>query len=232
MTWIGTSGFQYPEWRGSFYPEGLPEKEMLRFYTEHFSTVEINYTFYRLPNAKTIQGWVDGTPEQFRITLKAPRRITHDSRLKECGDLLNAFCERAALLGDKLGAVLFQLPGNFKKKPEVLDTFLECLPTGLRAAFEFRNDSWFSDEIYEMLRARNAALCIADSEKLTTPQVHTADWSYFRLRDEGYELEDIRKWSDAIRPLVAEGREVFVYFKHEEKGLGPDFGRQLQEALG
>lgn len=232
MVWVGTSGYNYPEWRGSFYPEDLPEKGMLQFYAERFSTVEINYSFYRLPNVKTVQGWVDGTPDGFKLTLKAPRRITHDSRLQECGDLLNVFCERAGLLNGKLGAVLFQLPGNFRKKPEVLDTFLECLPQGLRAAFEFRSATWFSDEVYELLRSRNAALCIADSEKLSTPLVQTADWSYFRLRDEGYQEEDLRRWADAIRPLAQEGREVFVYFKHEAEGRGPDFGQRLLAALG
>lgn len=230
MVWVGTSGFQYPEWRGSFYPEAFPEKEMLRFYAERFRTVEINYSFYRLPNPRTIQGWVDGTPPGFKITLKAPRRITHDSRLKECGELLQVFCERAALLGDKLGALLFQLPGNLRKKPEVLGTFLECLPEGVRCAFEFRSDSWFSEEVYDCLRSRNCALCIADSEKLSTPVVATADWLYFRLRDEGYGPDDIRRWAETIRPL-SEGRETFIYFKHEEKGLGPEFGRQLLEAL-
>jgi uncharacterized protein YecE (DUF72 family) len=230
VIWVGTSGFQYPEWRGSFYPEKFPEKQMLGFYTQHFQTVEINYSFYRLPSTQTIQGWVEGTPPGFKVTLKAPRRITHDSRLKECGELLNVFCDRARLLGDRLGALLFQLPGNFKKKPEVLDTFLECLPTDLRCAFEFRSDTWFSDEIYDCLRQRNCALCIADSEKLSTPVVATADWVYFRLRDEGYGPEDIQRWSDTIRPL-SERRDIYVYFKHEEKGLGPEFGRQFLARL-
>jgi uncharacterized protein YecE (DUF72 family) len=204
---------------------------MLGFYTQHFSTVEINYSFYRLPNEKTVQGWLDGTPQQFRLTLKAPRRITHDSRLQECGDLLNAFCSRVRLLGDKAGAMLFQLPANFKKNPAALDTFLECLPKDLRATFEFRSDTWLTDDVYELLRAHNVALCIADSEKLSTPVVQTADWSYFRLRDEGYQPDDIRRWADAIRPLAENDRDVFVYFKHEEQGKGPEFGKELLRAL-
>lgn len=230
MIWVGTSGFQYPGWRGSFYPERFPEKDMLRFYTEHFSTVEINYSFYRLPSEQTIRGWIEETPPGFKITLKAPQRITHHARLKECGELLDVFCARANLLGDKLGALLFQLPGNFKKKPEVLEPFLKCLPDGVRCAFEFRSDTWLSEDIYDLLRSRNCALCIADSEKLSTPVVATADWLYFRLRDEGYGPEDIRRWADTIRPL-SEGRETFVYFKHEEKGLGPEFGKGLLRAL-
>lgn len=230
MVWIGTSGYQFPEWRGSFYPEDLPESAMLRYYAERFSTVEINYSFYRLPSEKTLQGWAADTPDGFRFTLKASRRLTHEARLANCGEFLGVFCERARTLGDRLGVVFFQLPGNFRYRPEALDTFLSAVPPGLRTAFEFRSDTWFRDETWAILRAHDCALCIADSEQLTTPVVRTAGFSYFRLRDEGYDEAALARWAETIRPHAAEG-EVFVYFKHEAEGLGARFGTRLRELL-
>jgi uncharacterized protein YecE (DUF72 family) len=203
---------------------------MLPFYAERFSTVEINYTFYRLPTEKILAGWAARTPEPFKLTLKAPRRITHDARLRDCGDLVRTFCATAATLGDKLGVLLFQLPPFFRRDLDVLDGFLAELPVGVRAAFEFRHVSWFADEVYSRLRARNAALCIADSERLSTPVVRTADYHYFRLRDEGYTAPDIDRWAGVIGGH-AEG-DSFVYFKHEAAGKGPEFARTLKKALG
>jgi len=230
MVWVGTSGYQFPEWRGSFYPEDLPEARMLAFYAERFATVEVNYSFYRMPSEKTIQAWAAETPEHFRFTLKASRRLTHDARLRDCGEFLGVFCERARLLGEKLGVVFFQLPGNFRRQTEALDTFLSAVPAGIRTAFEFRSDTWFHEDTYAVLRAHNTALCIADSEKLTAPQVRTADFAYFRLRDEGYDEADLERWAAAIRPEADRG-EVFVYFKHEEQGIGAEFGRRLVALL-
>jgi uncharacterized protein YecE (DUF72 family) len=231
MIWVGTSGYNYPEWKGSFYPPTLPAAKMLPYYAERFQTVEINYTFYRAPNEKILQGWNQATPEQFRLTLKAPKRITHDARLRDCGDRVRQFLETAATLGPKLGALLFQLPPNLKKDLPLLQAFLDTFPPRVCAAFEFRHESWFDDAVYEALRARNLALCIADSEKLATPLELTADYGYFRLRDEGYTPDDIARWADVIRERLSTARDVFAYFKHEEEGKGPEFARLLMQRL-
>jgi uncharacterized protein YecE (DUF72 family) len=175
MIWIGTSGYNYPEWKGSFYPEKLPSAKMLPYYAERFPTVEINYTFYRSPNEKILDGWNKATPAHFKLTLKAPRRITHDRRLRDCADLVRQFLETAATLGPKLGALLFQLPPNLKKDKALLGAFLDAFPPRVCAAFEFRHESWLDEEIYDCLRARNLALCVADSERLSTPVVVTAE---------------------------------------------------------
>jgi uncharacterized protein YecE (DUF72 family) len=228
---VGTSGYNYPEWKGSFYPPDLPAAKMLPFYAERFSTVEINYTFYRMPTAKLVTGWAAQVPEQFRFTLKAPRRITHDRRLRDVHDPLRAFCDAAAELGPRLGALLFQLPPNFKKDVTVLDDFLNTLPPRVCGAFEFRHESWLDDEVYARLRARNLALCVADSEKRSTPVITTADYAYLRLRDEGYDEEAITRWGDSVRELETRCHDVFVYFKHEEEGKGPYFGQLLLEKL-
>jgi uncharacterized protein YecE (DUF72 family) len=230
--WIGTSGYNYPEWKGSFYPEKLPAAKMLPYYAERFPTVEINYTFYRAPNEKILDGWNKATPEPFKLTLKAPRRITHDRRLRDSGDLVRQFLETAATLGRKLGALLFQLPPNLKKDVGLLDAFLDSFPPRVCAAFEFRHDSWLDEEIYERLRTRNLALCVADSERLSTPVVITADYAYFRLRDEGYTPDDIARWGDVMREKTAMCGDVFVYFKHEEEGKGPEFAKLLMQHLG
>jgi uncharacterized protein YecE (DUF72 family) len=230
--WIGTSGYNYPEWKGSFYPPRLPAAKMLPYYAERFPTVEINYTFYRTPNEKILAGWSEATPERFKLTLKAPKRITHEARLRDCADSVSHFIRTAATLGPKLGALLFQLPPYFRKDLAVLDAFLESLPAGLCAAFEFRHESWMDAEVFARLRAKNLALCIADSEKFSTPVEITADYGYFRLRDEGYTPEQIRDWARVIQEKTSACRDVFVYFKHEEAGKGPEFGRILIDALG
>ena len=230
--WIGTSGYNYPEWKGSFYPETMKPADMLPYYAERFPTVEINYTFYRTPTEKILDGWNRATPPQFKLTLKAPKRITHDARLRDCGDRVRQFLETAATLGPKLGALLFQLPPNLKKDLALFDAFLDTFPPRVCAAFEFRHASWLDDEVYDRLRQRNLALCIADSEKLSTPVETTADYAYFRLRDEGYTPQDIERWGDVIRERTAACGDVFVYFKHEEEGKGPEFGRLLMQHLG
>lgn len=230
--WVGTSGYNYPEWKGSFYPEKLPAAKMLPYYAERLTTVEINYTFYRAPNKKILEGWSGATPDRFKFTLKAPKRITHDARLKDCGDRVRYFLETAATLGPKLGALLFQLPPNLKRDVALLDAFLETFPPGVCAAFEFRHGSWLDDEVYSRLKARNLALCVADSEHMTTPVEITADYAYFRLRDEGYTPDDITRWAQTIRDKTSGCSDVFVYFKHEEAGKGPEFARLLLDALG
>src|SRR5262249_53571063 len=163
-----------------------PTGKMLAYYAERFPTVEVNYTFYRMPTETLLEGWANGTPDGFTFTLKAPRRITHDARLQRCEDLTGSFCRTAATLGPNLGVLPFQLPPNLKRTDAVLTAFLDTLPHGARAAFEFRHESWHDETVFAALRERNLALCIADSEKMSTPVVGTADYSYFRLRDEGY----------------------------------------------
>jgi uncharacterized protein YecE (DUF72 family) len=232
MVWIGTSGYNYPEWKGSFYPADLAAAKMLPYYAARFPTVEINYTFYRMPTEKLVAGWAAQTPVPYQLTLKAPRRITHDSRLKDAVDSVDRFCAVASTLGDKLGVLLFQLPPFLRKDVALLDAFLPQLPAGIRAAFEFRHASWFDDEIFDRLAARNLAVCIADSEKLSTPVRVTADYAYFRLRDEGYQPDDIRQWAETIARETGSCRDVFVYFKHEESGKGPEFARLLMDHLG
>ncbi|HEY2807814.1 MAG TPA: DUF72 domain-containing protein [Steroidobacteraceae bacterium] len=229
--WVGTSGYNYPEWRGSFYPQKLSAAKMLPYYAERFATVEINYTFYRTPNTKILSGWDAETPPGFRLTLKAPKRITHIARLANCAELLQYFLKTAATLGPKLGAILFQLPPYFRKDLAVLDGFLGHLPAGTCAAFEFRHASWMDAEVFARLRARNLALCVADSEKFSTPLELTADYGYFRLRDEGYTPADLSRWAGLIRQQAAHCGDVFVYFKHEEAGKGPQFARILLEEL-
>jgi uncharacterized protein YecE (DUF72 family) len=230
--WVGTSGYNYPEWKGSFYPEKLSTAKMLSYYAQRLSTVEINYSFYRMPNEKILAGWSHETPDRFKLTLKAPKRITHDARLRDCAEPVSRFLEVAKTLGSKLGAILFQLPPYFKKDLKVLDAFLEALPADLCATFEFRHASWLDDEVYARLQAKNLALCIADSEKASTPVRMTADYAYFRLRDEGYTPDDISKWARTIREQTARCREIYVYFKHEEAGKGPEFARLLLKELG
>ena len=232
MIWIGTSGYNYPEWKGSFYPSDLPAAKMLPYYAARFPTVEINYTFYRMPNEKLVDGWAAQTPSPYKLTLKAPRRITHDSRLKNAGAMVASFCQVAGSLGDKLGALLFQLPPNLKKDLAVFDAFLAELPPRAPAAFEFRNTSWLDEDVFARLSARGLALCVADSEKLSTPVRVTTDYAYFRLRDEGYTPDDVARWGDTIARATEGAREVFVYFKHEEQGKGPEFARLLMQHLG
>jgi uncharacterized protein YecE (DUF72 family) len=232
MIWVGTSGYNYPEWKGSFYPATLPASKMLPYYAERFSTVEINYTFYRSPTEKIVDGWNTATPERFKLTLKAPKRITHDARLRDCADRVRQFLETAATLGPKLGALLFQLPPSVKKDLALFDAFLDGLPPRVCAAFEFRHGSWLDDDIYARLRARNLALCVADSERLSTPVTITADYAYFRLRDEGYTPADIARWSATIREHRDRCGDIFVYFKHEASGKGPEFARLLLDHLG
>lgn len=231
MIYVGTSGYNYPEWKGRFYPENLPAAKMLPYYAARFSTVEINYTFYRMPTARLVTGWAVQVADDFKFTLKAPKRITHDRRLKDVGEPVRGFCEAAAELGPKLGALLFQLAPNFKKDLPVLDDFLATLPPKVCAAFEFRHDSWLDDDVYARLRARNLALCIADSEKRSTPVIATADYAYLRLRDEGYTEQDIREWAARIQDVAARCQDTYVYFKHEDEGKGPELARLLLDAL-
>jgi uncharacterized protein YecE (DUF72 family) len=233
MILVGTSGYNYPEWKGSFYPADLPAKKMLPYYAGQFPTVEINYTFYRMPTPKLIAGWRAQVPPTFRFTLKAPKRITHDKRLRpsDVEASLQGFIAAASELGPQMAALLFQLPPNFKKDLPLLAEFLSLLPPKSTAAFEFRNASWLDDAVFEALRAKNVALCIADSETRETPLVTTADYAYLRLRDEGYGEGDIAKWAETARALGESAKDVFVYFKHEDEGKGAAFGQHMMRLL-
>jgi uncharacterized protein YecE (DUF72 family) len=226
MVHVGTSGFNYPEWRGTFYPEDLAAGKMLAFYASRFDTVEINYSFYRMPTRKLLDGWAGQVPAPFTFSLKAPRRITHDRRLKDCADLVRGFCEAASTLGDRLGVLLFQLAPNFKCDVGVLDAFLELLPPRARTAFEFRHASWWCDAVYERLAGRNVALCIADDEDRHTPFIATADYGYLRLREAGYDAAALREWAGRVAGQSS-WREAFVYFKHEDEAKGPGFAQSF-----
>ena len=212
---VGTSGYNYPEWRGTFYPEKLPAAKMLAYYVERFATVEINATFYRMPNAKTLAGWEATAPGGFEYVLKAPQQITHFARLRDVDEPVRYFCDIARTLGGKLGPLLFQLPPNFKKATDRLGALLAALPAELRVALEFRHASWFDDEVYGLLRTRNAALCIADTEEGSTPAIATADFGYLRLRAVEYTDDDLRRWLDTMARVGAGWRDAFVFFKHE-----------------
>jgi uncharacterized protein YecE (DUF72 family) len=224
---VGTSGYNFPEWKGSFYPPKLPSAKWLEFYAQQLGTVEINYTFYRTPNAKTIAGWDAATPPEFRFVVKAPQRITHFARLKNIDEPLRFFLDAVRNLHAKLGPVLFQLPPNFKKDVARLGDLLTQFPSDVRAACEFRHASWWSDDVYELLRSTNTALCVADTEEGTTPLVATADFGYVRLRDEGYTEAELVEWLRQLRELGTNWTDAFVFFKHEEKGVGPQLAGQL-----
>ena len=228
---VGTSGYNYTEWRGSFYPENHPAKEMFAYYAERFSTVEINYTFYRMPTEKTTSAWLTQAPPGFVYTLKAPQKITHIKRLKDAGEVLGFFVESARVLGPHLATLLFQLPPHFKADPARLQTFLGLIPPDIKAAFEFRHDSWLNDDVYALLAERNAALVIADFGDKTTPLRPTAHHGYLRLRDEGYTRPDLERWADRLMAEGAVWQDVFVYFKHEDAGKGPEFARAFIEIL-
>jgi uncharacterized protein YecE (DUF72 family) len=223
----GTSGYSYKEWVGPFYPEKTPAPEMLRHYATRLSTVEINNTFYRMPAAALLERWATEVPDGFAFAIKAPRRITHIKRLKEASEVVGEFLRRAAALGDKLGIVLYQCPPTLRKDLPRLREFLAGLPAGSRAAFEFRHDSWHDDEVYDALRERGAAWCVAEEDDGSTPFVCTAEDSYLRLRRTQYSEDDLRSWADRLgsQPL----QRAWVYFKHEDEAVAPKYAARFAE---
>jgi len=226
----GTSGWSYKEWKGHFYPEKLAAKDMLRFYAGQFPTVEVNNTFYRMPNLTTLEGWAAEVPDDFSFVLKASKRITHDKRLADVSDSVDYLLRTAATLGAKLGPFLVQLPPNMKKDVPRLRDFLPLLGRA-RAAFEFRHASWHDDEVYAALRERNAAWCVADTgEEGDPPFVATADWGYLRLRRVEYGEADVRAWADRVREQP--WGEAYVFFKHEDAGTGPRLASQFLTFCG
>jgi len=230
--WIGTSGFQYPEWKGKFYPEKMPASKMLTYYAERFTSSESNYSFRTIPSRKTIDRWAAETPERFRFSFKALQQITHFARLKGCAEKVQALYDGISPMGPKLGVVLFQLPPNFQRDTALLAAFLDELPKGMRTTFEFRHASWFEDEVFTCLRDHNAALCIAEDEKLATPAVVTADFGYLRLRRLDYTSADISRWAAFVKEQQEGWKDAFVYFKHEETAVGPKFGQEFGGAVG
>ncbi len=227
---VGTSGYSYPEWKGNFYPEKMAAREMLRYYSERFPTVEINNTFYRMPTESVLNGWAAQVPESFRFVIKASQRITHFQRLRDCGELLAYLFRVTATLGARLGPLLFQLPPNFKQDVPRLQDFLAAMPERRRVAVEFRHASWFDDATFAALRAQGAALCVADTgEEPIAPLVATADWGYLRLRREDFSDADLGEWARRIH--AQPWGEAFVFMKHEEEGRGPKLAARLTEIL-
>ena len=226
--YVGTSGFSYKEWKGSFYPENLPDKQMLRFYGERFRAVEINNTFYRMPKAEVLAAWVEEVPADFKFVLKVPQRITHFERLKDSEGSLKYLLKTAGALEERLGPLLFQLPPFLHKDAPRLSGFLQLLPQNCRAAFEFRHQSWFDSEIFALLRDHQAVLCIAEAENdLEIPFESTADWGYLRLRRPDYGDAELKAWFKRV--AQQNWKEAFVFFKHEEAGKGPAMAKRFLE---
>ncbi len=230
QAFVGTSGYSYKEWKGSFYPEKIAANKMLNYYGQQFNGVEINNTFYRMPSERVLSNWYDEVPEGFSFVLKASRKITHFKRLKpESEDELRYLLKTASVLRDKLGPTLFQLPPNLKKDVDRLQAFLAFLPNRWRAAFEFRHESWFGDDVYDALRAVNAALVVAETDEGTVPRVATADWGYLRLRKLDYTEPELVDWVEWVSAQA--WTDGFVFFKHEDTGGGPELAGRFKKIL-
>ncbi|HEY6805187.1 MAG TPA: DUF72 domain-containing protein [Pyrinomonadaceae bacterium] len=217
---VGTSGYSYKEWKGSFYPEKLAAKDMLPYYAERLKAVELNNTFYRLPQRSMVESWKAQVPDNFRFSVKASQRITHFKRLKEAADETKYMLDTVSVLGDQLGVVLFQLPPNMKKDLERLESFLAVLPPDVKATFEFRHPTWFDDDVLELLKKNDRALCISDTDDLPAHRIDkTADWGYLRLRRVNYPESELKEWVKRIKDQ--NWTDTFVFFKHEDEATGP-----------
>ena len=229
---VGTSGYSYKEWKGSFYPADLPATKMLPFYSSHFGSVEINATFYRMPEEKTLTKWAGEVPDDFTFVLKAPQRITHQKKLAAVEDDVRQFLEVSGVLGPKLGPLLFQLPPYFRKDVDKLRGLLELIPRDRKVALEVRHDSWVADDTLAVLREHDAALCLSDTDEVADPDsllVPTASWGYLRLRRTEYPGDTLADWARRV-----EGQpwsDAYVFFKHEDEGKGPAFAKQFLAAL-
>jgi uncharacterized protein YecE (DUF72 family) len=230
---VGTSGWSYKEWKGSFYPPKMPAEEMLRFYAGHFPTVEVNNSFYRIPAERVLAMWAEQVPPAFRFVLKASRRITHNSRLKDDDGSLAYFLRAVNPLGNRLGPTLFQLPPTFKQDVDRLRTFLSLLPRRWPAAMEFRHPSWFVDEVYDLLRARDVALVAVDEDETEgegSPLVPTASWGYLRLRRSAYDRAALEGWATRIRENP--WGDAYVFLKHEDGSpTGPAAAAEMADIL-
>lgn len=226
--YVGTSGYSYKEWKGKFYPQALSPRDMLSYYAQRFQAVELNNTFYRTPKPNMVESWKTQVPENFRFSVKASQGITHFRRLKDAAYATRSMLETVSAFEDRLGAVIFRLPSDMKKDLERLKTFLKQLPPDTPAAFDFRNPTWFDDEVFELLRSENRVLVVSDTEDLPTIQmVKTADWGYLRLRRVQYSKTDLKKW---IKWMQAQRwKDTYVFFRHEDEGTGPKLAAQFIE---
>jgi uncharacterized protein YecE (DUF72 family) len=224
----GTSGYSYKEWKGIFYPEDLPDKEMLKFYSEHLPAVEINNTFYRMPKTEMLETWAEQVPADFQFILKASRKITHIKRLKECEEETDYLFKTSRTLGKRLGVILFQLPPFLRKDAPRLKNFLKLIPKNPMATFEFRHETWFDEEIHDLLKEKSCALCFSDTENNKLAElVPTAPWGYLRLRRPDYSEGELNNWIEKIR--AQDWDQVFVFFKHEDEGAGPKMAKHFLE---
>jgi len=225
--YVGTSGYSYKEWKGSFYPEKIPAKDMLAYYAAHLHAVELNNTFYRMPQPGMIESWKAQVPENFRFSVKAPQVITHFRRLKDAGPQTRIMLKTVSALQDRLGAVIFRLPEDMKKDLKRLEMFLKVLPADTPAVFDFRHPTWFDEEVVELLRSQKRVLCTADMDELpVASEIHkTADWGYVRLRRVRYTKAELVKWLKRIKAQKWE--DTYVFFKHEDEGTGPRLAAQF-----
>lgn len=232
--YVGTSGFAYKEWKPEFYPADLKNADMLAYFSRHFSSVEINNTFYRSPTEKLLAQWREQTPEDFRFTLKAPQRITHIARLRDADEPLGYFLTAARALGTRLGAILFQCPPSLRYERALLEAFLASLPgEPFRFAMEFRHASWNEDEVRALLGANGVAWCVADTDETDAPMVRTAgSFVYLRLRKLAYDEEGLAKWAKEARAVLDDGADVYAYFKHEDDPSGVRFALRFRELVG
>jgi uncharacterized protein YecE (DUF72 family) len=235
---VGTSGWSYRSWRGSFYVESVSPRDELAFYARHFSTVEVNNSFYRLPTRETVKSWRDTVPDDFIFAIKASRFITHMKRLRDPEQPISLLFDRIVVLGYRLGPILFQLPPRWHKNTERLEAFLNELPRDHRYAFEFRDPTWFDQEVYDLLSKHRAALCIYDMAGTRSPMVTTADFVYVRFhRPAGedtwtYDRATLAEWADLIKSWVESGRSVYCYFNNDPGGAAPTNAQELRELLG
>ncbi len=227
---VGTSGYSYAEWKGAFYPQDLPAKQMLAYYAQRLAAVEINNTFYRLPKRSVLEGWSAQVPDGFRFALKASRRITHIKRLVDAESETEYLLRTVQALGAKLGVILFQLPPYLRKDLPRLEGFLGLLPRGARASFEFRHPSWFDEDVFALLRDRDCALCVADTDEQAPAVTSTAGWGYLRLRRSAYPDAELRQWVERLQAQAWD--RAYVFFKHEDEGAGPRLAARLCELAG
>jgi len=228
---MGTSGFSYKEWKGTFYPPDLADREMLAYYATRFPTVEIDSTFYRMPTAKTLEGWRDASSENFRFTIKATQQITHRQRLKVPSEALTYLTGVVPILGSKLGLLFFQLPPFSRCDVARLEAFLNALPDGIPYAFEFRHESWFTSEVYQLLRDRSVTLCIHDADEGCSPIEITAPRVYVRLRRAAYPPEAREPWRVRFQDWAASGLDVFAYIKHKDNPDAPRIALEFSEGF-
>jgi len=234
---VGTSGWHYDDWKGRFYPEKLPKSKWLEFFSGHFSTVELNNTFYRLPSEKAFKNWYDSTPPDFVFAVKISRFITHIKRLKDTREALQNFMSKATLLKDKLGPVLYQLPPTLHRDDEKLEAFLSDLPKGYKHVLEFRHESWLTDKVYDILRRYHVGVCVFDMPDLSCPLLATADFAYIRfhgkdsLYSSSYNDDELANWAKQIKKLAANLDTVYIYFNNDIQGFALKNAETIRELL-